>query len=254
MQAFVGGTNAIFLLLTIVFTGFLAMVGLLAWKRKNRAALRTVTAVGFVVIGVYSALLLSAALASKQRVLAAGEVKWFCGFYLDCHLGVSVARVASAKNLDGVVAPIVAKGVFSIVTVEFHNSARNQSLEMTLYHPLAVIVDAKGRRYQRSPEAERAIAGNPSFAVPVPEQVSVSHRPSYGTMVFDVPADAPNPKLSIEEGFIVDRVLELILVNDDNSLFHQSTFLALGESSSLPPTSYMRSRNVKVPRVRLASR
>lgn len=254
MQAFVGGANAILLLLTVVFTGFLTMVGLIAWRRKNRTVVRTSTAIAGAVVGIYVALLLSAALLSKQRVLAAGEIKWFCGFYLDCHLGVSVSKVESTKNIAGENGPVVATGVFKIVTVEFHNSARNQSLNMTLFHPLASIVDAQGNRYERSRQAEDAIARNPGFAPPVTEQVAVSHAPVFGTMAFDVSADASNPKLSIEEGFIVDRVLELVLVNDDNSVFHKPTFLALGENSIQPPTSYMLNKRSKTLRVRLASR
>jgi hypothetical protein len=254
MQVFVGGANAILLLMTVVFVSFLTMVGVIAWRRKNRTALRTATAVGASVIGIYIALLLSAALISKQRILAAGEIKWFCGFYLDCHLGVSVSKVESAKNLPGESGPVVAKGVFKIVTVEFHNSARNQSLDMTLYHPLAEIVDAQGRHYQRSLEAEQALAKISAFAQPVREQVSISHQPSFGTLAFDLSPDAANPKLSIEEGFIVDRVLELVLVNDDNSVLHQPTFLALAGSDGQAPASYMRKGSGKVLRVRLASR
>ena len=254
MQVFVGGANAILLLLTVVFVGFLTMVGLIAWRRKNRTALRTATAVGVSVIGIYVALLLSAALVSKQRILAAGEIKWFCGFYLDCHLGVSVSKVESVKNLPGQTSPIVAKGVFKIVTVEFHNSARNQSLDMTLFHPVAEIVDEQGRRYQRSVQAEQAIAKISSLPEPVKEKVLISHAPSFGTMAFDISADAVNPKLSIEEGFIVDRVLELVLVNDDNSVLHQPTFLALAGNGNQQPTSYIRNKAGKVLRARLASR
>jgi hypothetical protein len=254
MQAFVGGTNAILLLLTVVFTGSRAMIGFIAWRRKNTRVLRTTAAAGAVVLGVYAALLLSAALVSKQRILAAGEVKWFCGFYLDCHLGVSVVRVQSAKNIQGSSGEVVANGVFKIVTVEFHNSARNQSLNMTLYHPRASVVDAQGRWYQRDRRAEEALARNPAYSSPVEDRVSVSHAPLLGTMAFDISPDATNPRLSIEEGYIVDRILELVLVNDDNSIFHKPTFLALGENSVQPPTSYIRGRNVKTLRVRLASR
>lgn len=254
MQVFVGGGNAIFLLLTVLFTGLLALVALLAWKRKNESVFRTAAGVGVVVLGVYGALLITAALASKERVLGLGEIKWFCGFYLDCHLGVSVAKVESAKSLARSSGPVVAKGVFKIVTVELHNSAKNSTLAMTLYHPLAVVVDARSVRYERSLEAERAIAQNGSFAAPLKEQTSITHTPSFATLVFDVPPDAPNPRLSIDEGFIVDRIIELVLVNDDNSVLHEPTFLALGESKAIPSTSYLRIRSRYIPRVRLASR
>lgn len=254
MQVFVGGGNAIFLLLTVLFAGFLALVALVAWRRKNQSVLRAATGVGVVVLGVYGAMLLSAAIASRERILAAGEVKWFCGFYLDCHLGVSVSKVQSARDLPHSSGSIVARGVFKIVTVELHNSAKNPGLDMTLYRPRAVVVDVKGSRYTRSVQAEQAIARSSSFAAPLKEVVSVGHAPLFATMVFDVPADAENTRLSIEEGFVLDRVIELVLVNDDNSVLHKPTSLALDGSRSSPPISYRNHPGGKFLRVRLASR
>ncbi len=253
MQVFVGGGNAIFLLLTVLFVGFLGLVGLFAWRNKNRSMMRAATGVAVVVLGVYGALLVTAAIASRERVLDQGEVKWFCGFYLDCHLGVSVARVESVKTLTGTTGPVTAKGIFRIVTLRFYNNARNPSLDMTLYDPRAELVDSRGARYNRSAEAETAVAQLGSFAPPASEQLSVSHNPLLATVVFDVPPDVINPSLSIEEGFIIDRVIDLVLVNDDNSIFHQPTLLALG--ASYPhPTSFLENLESILPRARLASR
>ncbi len=254
MQVFVGGGNAIFFLLTVLFTGFLALVGLFAWRKKNRHALRAVTGVGAVVLCVYAALLVTAAMASQERVLSKGEVKWFCGFYLDCHLGVSVAKVESAKSIARQGQSVTAKGAFWIVTLEFHNSARNPALDMTLYHPRAELIDATGARYARSVEAEKITGQLPTYASPIKEQISVSHAPLFATVVFDVPPDVTNPKLNIDEGFIVDRVIELVLVNDDNSILHKPTLLALDASRPRPLTSLLRSIRHVFPRARLASR
>ncbi|MBA2687483.1 MAG: hypothetical protein H0U64_05215 [Gemmatimonadaceae bacterium] len=254
MQVFVGGGNAIFLLLTVLFTGFLALVGLVAWRDSNRTLFRAATGVAGVVIGVYGALLLTAGLASKERVLSQGEVKWFCGFYLDCHLGVSVDKVESAKSLPGANGPVVAKGIFRIITLRFHNSARNPDLDMTIYRPRSELVDARGGKYLRSPEAEIAATRNRSFSPVLDEQLSVGHSPVLATVVFDTPFETPEPRLRIEEGFIVDRVIELLLVNDDNSLLHQPAFLALNKSRAWSPTSFLRNVENMFPRVRLASR
>jgi hypothetical protein len=252
MQLFVGGGNAIFFLLTVLFTGFLALVALVAWKRKNQSTLRAAIGVGAVVLGVYSALLISAALASRERVLAAGEVKWFCGFYLDCHLGVSVAKVESAKTIAGTRSTVTAHDLFMIVTLELHNSARNPNLDMTLFKPTAFIVDAGRNRYQRNAAAEQAITGVGRFEPPLEERMKVGHSPVQATLVFDVPADAKSPKLSLDEGFFLDRLIELVLVNDDNSLFHKPTFLALSDEDARP--SRDQEQSTRILRVRLASR
>ena len=252
MQVFVGGGNAIFLLLTVLFTGFLALVALLAWKRKNQSALRAAIGVGMVVLGVYAALLISAGLASRERVLAAGEIKWFCGFYLDCHLGVSVSKVETARTITGADSSVTARDIFMVVTVELHNSARNPNLDMTLLKPIAFIVDASKNRYSRDPRAEAVLAGNPRFHSPLKERTPVGHSPVLATMVFDVPSTIATPRLSIEEGFVVDRVIELALVNDDNSLFHKPTLLALDEPDPRPSSEQR--KNTRTLRVRLASR
>lgn len=241
MQVFVGGGNAIFLLLTVLFTGFLALIGLFAWRHENRAAVRAATGVGAVVLGVYAALLLTAAMASHRRVLTQGEVKWFCGFYLDCHLGVSVAKVESAKTLNSASGSATAKGAFWIVTLRFHNSARNPGLDMTLYHPRVELVDATGVGVARSAAAESVAAHIPTYATPVKDQLSVGHAPLYATVVFDVPADFVNPALSIDEGFIVDRLIELVLINDDNSILHKPLLLALDAGGAQPVTSFLKS-------------
>lgn len=254
MQVFAGGGNAIFFLLTLLFTGFLALVGLFAWRNGNRSLFRAATGVGGVVIGVYCALLVTAAIASKERVLSQGEVKWFCGFYLDCHLGVSVRKVETAKSLPGPDGPVVARGIFRIITLEFHNSAQNRGIAMTLYSPFAELIDSRGGKYERIVEAEAAAAGSQSFAPALKDRLAVGHEPVYATVVFDTPFEAPEPRLRIEEGFIVDRAIELLLVNDDNSLMHEPTLLALSKSDARSPISFLRSMEAMLPRARLALR
>lgn len=254
MQVFVGGGNAIFFLLTILFTGFLALVALLAWRNNNQSALRAATGVGAVVLGVYAALLVTAALASQRRVLSQGEVKWFCGFYLDCHLGVSVERVESAKTLTTASGAVTAKGAFWIITLRFHNSARNPQLAMTLYRPRAELIGASGTAVARSLAAESVAARIPAYATPLKDQLSVGHSPMLATVVFDVAADFGDPVLSIDEGFIVDRAIELVLVDDDNSILHEPTLLALNSSGAQPVTALLKSIKTVFPRPRLASR
>jgi len=254
MQTFVGGGNAILLLLTVLFLSFLGLVGFVAWRKRKTSVLRIAQTAGVLVMIVYCGLLTTAALSSKDRILVSGEIKWFCGFYLDCHLGVSVARVESSKTLPTSQGPVTANGIFIIVTLEFHNSAKNPALAMTVYQPRAAVVDSRGARFERNREAEEAVARDGQHASPLKNHFSVPHKPVFATLVFDVPTDADAPRLSVEEGFVVDRAIELVLVNDDNSFLHKQEYLALTPEAATQPSSYLRNGTRTLPRARLASR
>ena len=66
----------------------------------------------------------------------------------------------------------------------------------------------------------------------------MTHTPIDATIVFDLPANIQQPRLQISEGWIVDRILELGLINDENSIFHKRSFFALdgtlGRTASSP--------------------
>jgi hypothetical protein len=227
MDALVGGGNAILLLLTVLGVGFAAVIAFLAYRRNNRKLVRLIgAAVGVVAVG-YVALLLVASATSHERTLARGEVKWFCGFYLDCHLGLSVDGIETAKTIMSPSGPVTASGMFHIVRLRLHNSAVNPAINMTLYDPEARIIDEAGNQYPRSTAAERALASVSTAAQPLPHEMKVTHEPAYATMVFDLPSNAREPRLAITDGWIIDRALELVLINDENSIFHPKTLLAL---------------------------
>lgn len=50
-------------------------------------------------------------------MLAPGQIKRFCGVYLDCHLGVSVDEVRAASSVGDPGRTVMAKGKFQIVTL-----------------------------------------------------------------------------------------------------------------------------------------
>src|SRR5262249_18681934 len=71
--------------------------------------------------------------AAPERRLAPGEVKRFCGFYLDCHLGAAVAGAQRTGNE-------------LTVTLEISSTARAATL--TPYGLTALLVDDHGHRYR----------------------------------------------------------------------------------------------------------
>src|SRR5262249_14315552 len=139
------------LVLLTVLLSLAALAGATAAlaSHRPRAALGVAAGVGSwyaLVIGFVVAV----SFAEPARSLGPGEVKRFCGFYLDCHLGV--AAVARQRRTSiGSTRP---RGVFQVVTVEISSDARAATLRP--YGIEADLVDADGRRYRRDPRGEAA--------------------------------------------------------------------------------------------------
>ena len=107
---------------------------------------------------------------------------------------------------------------------------------MLLYRPEAAIEDASGRRYSRSAQAEAALASGTRPAV-LGAETKVSHDPLQATIVFDLPANVQSPRLMVTEGWILDRTIELGLLNDENSILHRRTYQALSAADSRTASS-----------------
>lgn len=231
MDALVGGANAILLLFTLLS---LAGAGAIAWiatRKGRRSIARMVLGAAAILGAAYSGGVIAASASSTEQTLPAGETKWFCGFYLDCHLGMSVDRTETVTSVQTAAGPVNANGVFYIVSLRLHNSAKNPSIDMTLYQPVATIVDAAGRKYPRATAVETSVGGTESRSAPLPRIAKVGHQPMFATIVFDLPADVQQPRLLVTEGWVVDRMIELALINDENSIFHQKSLLALNGST-----------------------
>ncbi|MFB3133439.1 MAG: hypothetical protein ACE10K_13050 [Rhodothermales bacterium] len=155
--------------------GFLLMglsgLGLVAGGALVLYALRTdrldlAKQVGTFALGwaaLYLVVLTGASLTSQEKVLDLKERKAFCGFYLDCHLGVSVEEVQRVSHVGEDAEQVQADGVFYLITVRVSSDAVRA--KMTLEHPKATLIDARGATYERSLEAEQALAA--SEGVPV---------------------------------------------------------------------------------------
>ena len=235
MGGLVGGGNAILLLLTAMALTSAVVIAFFASRRKKAAVTRTFLGGAAILALAYGGGVLAASAGSNEVTLAPGDTKWFCGFYLDCHLGLSVDRHESLPELAGSGAPVKAAGTFHVLTLSLRNSAKNENVDMLLYHPDAEVIDAAGNRYRRSATAEAALPATRPPALGA--ETKVDHNPLQATIVFDLPANVQEPRLIVTEGWIVDRVIELGLINDENSIFHKRTYLALDASDSRTASS-----------------
>lgn len=214
-------------MLVMVASGLAALAltagALMAWRggRRRRAGSLAAGLAGLIVF--YVVTLVGVSLASRRHVLAPGEIKRFCGVYLDCHLGVSVDEVRTAATVGEPGRLLRAQGTFHIVTLRVSSDAKRATLSP--YGLTAVVVDERGRRFERSREAERAL---PGAGTDPPLEQSVAAGESYTrTLVFDLPADATRPALSVTEQALPDVALEWFLIGDEDSILHQPTLLSL---------------------------
>ena len=231
MGTLIGGGNAILLLLTGMAIASAIVIAFVASRRNNRAVARSFLGGAAILAVAYASGVIAASAVSTEQTLAPGETKWFCGFYLDCHLGLSVDRDDILAELPGPSGPVKAAGRFHVLTLGLHNSAVNPNLDMLLYRPNARIVDASGRTYSRSREAEATLGSSDRPAV-LGEETKVSHAPQKATIVFDLPVNVQGPRLIVAEGWLVNRAIELGLIDDENSIFHRRTYQALSPSDA----------------------
>lgn len=163
--------------------------------------------------GVYAVLLVTVSLSSAEKTLNLNEPKAFCGFYLDCHIRAVVTDVMKTKTFGNK----TADGEFYVVRVKIFSDARRA--ELGLHAPELKVVDADGRRFKRLADLE-----NPemSWDMKVPAGNSFEKE-----AVFDLPENVSNPRLDIVEGVGVDKVFEMFLIGDEDSLWHKRSLFKL---------------------------
>jgi hypothetical protein len=171
----------------------------------------------------YTAMLLGFALNSTEKVLAAGEAKEYCGFYLDCHMHTAVTGVRTAKTIGDK----TANGTFFIANVKVFSDARNPAIAFRLIEPKARVVLANGDKLTRDTAAEALL---PTASIDLGQDIK-GRQTIEKEIVFDVPADAKNPKLLVTEGYGIDKTIEHVLVGDEDSIFHAQTFFELKEQN-----------------------
>jgi hypothetical protein len=152
----------------------------------------------------YLGLLVITSLTSDERTLEPGARYAFCGFYLDCHLGVSVEQARTEPVRAGA-------GYRYVVQLRFDSDARRARL--TLRNPTLMLMDVRGRRFLP--------VTNPANVTLNPGEVSRSE------LVFETPEPLQFPRLVVRQGPRLERLLETFLVGDADSILHQRVYLAL---------------------------
>jgi hypothetical protein len=204
--------------LLLVVLGLVALHALVV-RRYGRACVSLFALAA--VSALYLGLMLVFSLASGERVLARGEEKHFCE--IDCHLAYSVADVRRAKTVGEGPSQATARGEFLIVTLKTRFDETTTSVDRgdgQLYpNPRrATLYDAEGRAYTASEEARRALASGGGAGAPLDTPLRPGE--SYTTeLVFDLPADARDPVLLLNESSPETR----FIIGHENSLWHKKT-------------------------------
>lgn len=220
---FSGGLGVL-ILAAVVGLGVLLLIAAAAAWRAGHGRVASSCLASAIGLGVlYMTSVAGVSLVTPGRTLERGQVKRFCGFYLDCHLGASVEAVRTVAGLGHGRDERRAGGRYWIVTLRISSDAKRETL--TPYGLEATLVDDRGHRHPRDRQAERALLGDQA-AEPFEQPVRAGE--SYiRTLVFDLPAAASSPALEISERGFPDQLIELALIGDEDSWLHRPTRLSL---------------------------
>ncbi len=213
--------NVMILLLVAGALALLAALAVVSFATHRFARGTLLAGAGSGVALLYAGALLVSSLASRERLLAIGETKRFCGFYLDCHLGVAVESVATVPAVDGV----RAEGTFHVVRLRVSSNAKRATLRPGRLE--VVLVDLGERRLRRSSAGEAALARARGAATAGLERALPPGGSYTVDLVFDVPDGSVAPRLLVREGIGLDRLIESVLIGDEDAILHKPTLLAL---------------------------
>jgi hypothetical protein len=214
-----------FTALGLIAAGVLAAVSML---RGRMHVARSIALVSGAWLAAYATVLIVTSLESRERTLPVGEPKRFCGFYLDCHMAVAVERVDTVSSIGD----IRAGGTFYVVTLRVSSDARRVPLH--LEQPSVAIVDAEGFRHERSFDAEQKLESARLAALERPVDAGDSFTRA---VVIDVPHGVRDPRLLVTMGGRLDRVVERVLIGDEDAILHAPTLHALVPGSGVSSAS-----------------
>ena len=214
---FLGSGFVIFVCLLVAFVAAFREAGKLGKFAVGGAAL---VATGYTVV------LFGVALTTSNKTLPPGDWKYFCE--ADCHIAYSVDSAQGASTLGAEAKPITARGRFVVVSLktwfdENSISPSRGNFPLTPDSRIVKLIDDRGRQYLPAREA--------SAVLPVTAPLNTPLRPGESyltTLVFDVPADARNPRLLISDVDLVTR----LLVDHENSPLHGKIYPALNPTAS----------------------
>ena len=210
------------LLMLITISGLMVAAILLAVSLIKKKTWLTKFTLGGVAVWFvfYAAMLFGFSFASTERTLAMNEPKEYCGFYLDCHMHTAVSGVRRSKTIGDV----TASGEFYIITIKVFSNAKAATLGFTTVD--AHVVDASSRTYTRDQRAEEQLSDQLPFDRKISPVESFEKE-----IVFDLPVDVQNPRLDISEGYGIDKAIEAVLVDDEDSILHKRTYFKLAEQN-----------------------
>lgn len=165
----------------------LTLLGGLLWVRHRNARWAWVAAGAPT---AYLLLLAVVTLGMGHETLAPGTPLRFCGFYLDCHLSVTVTDVARGPSAW-------------TVTLRLANDARRVALAP---HGLKV-------QLLRGDSSVTLVPDLTDLATPILAGGSREF-----TVAFAAPGTGETPTLRVTEGLGVDRIIEGVLLGDDDAL------------------------------------
>ena len=210
--------NVFLLLTTVLALGGLALGAVVSITMGLRLRAAALAAVAAGVTAMYGAGLVGTSLASHDDVLPVGATKRFCGFYLDCHLGVTVVDAQSRSSVGA----RRASGSYRVITLRVSSNAVRVTLQPERLR--VMLLGANGTRYARDLAAERELAGGRDVAL----ERAIEAGGAYDvTVVFDVPDDVRADWIHVAEGRGPDMIVEGILIGDEDSFLHRKTLLAL---------------------------
>jgi hypothetical protein len=174
-------------------------------------------------IAFYTVMLLGFSLMSTEKILTANEAKQYCGFYIDCHMHTAVTHIRTRRTIGG----RAAKGIFYIVNVKVFSDARNPTIALHLIEPKARVLLANGGRIERDTAAEAMLS---TATVRLDTDIH-NNETIEKEIVFDLPRTNDDARLLITEGYGIDKTIEHVLVDDEDSIFHAQTFFKLQEQN-----------------------
>jgi len=213
--------GVLLMLLTIgglVVAGVLLIVSLIT--KRPWLAKFTIGGVVFWLV-FYVVTLIGFSMMSEERVLGIGEAKQYCGFYLDCHMHTEVTSVRTAQQIGDQ----ESKGIFYIVGVRVFSDARNPNITMRLIEPNARILTPDHTYIGRDTAVEAQLStADVSLGADIRGPQTIDKE-----IVFDVAKTSADLKLLITDGYGIDKAIEAVLIDDEDSLLHGRTYFSLNE-------------------------
>ena len=211
--------------MALLGTGFLLLMTFLvliySLAARKFGLTKIVVVVLVAVAGIYLGTVLIFSFASSEKVLVRGQEKHFCE--IDCHLAYSLTETKQMKTIGASSDQATASGLFTAVTIKtrFDETTIGPNRGDGLLSPnsrVLTLIDDQGRKYAPATAGQKALEASAAAGRPLTTPLRPGE--SYTTtVVFDLPLDAKNPTLLINEGEWITH----LVIGHENSLLHKKT-------------------------------